>query len=230
MTLLIHKKIWRNQTKPSAVWQTQQASDSHWRSSFHKKVLSMWSPSQNHSEIKWLAMCRGALGLPEWVPQTDCDWQKSVGRERNSGTASPEAQKNRQHADFEFHRGSRKKTAALTRDLNSDSLSCHHSESKTQLAKKFRMRSIGMARDKKPKGERRIRRNLTRARAKQETCIVCHHFWARSTSWVQKMPLINYSHFKIFMDATPQEHCGGTNRWKAFVKWPEIAEAEARYL
>lgn len=65
-------------------------------------------------------MCRGAPGLPEWVPQTDCDWQKSVGRERNSGTASPEAQKNRQHADFEFHRGSRKKTAALTRDLNSD--------------------------------------------------------------------------------------------------------------
>lgn len=84
--------------------------------------------------------------------------------------------------------------------------SCHHSEFKTQLVEKFRMRSIGKAREKKSKEERRIRQNITRARTnKQKTCIVYHCFWAESTSWVKKMPLINYLQFKIFMDAIPQE-------------------------
>lgn len=79
--------------------------------------------------------------------------------------------------------------------------SCHHSEFKTQLVEIFRMRSIGKAREKKSKEEIRIRQNITRARTnKQKTWIVCHRFWAESTSWVKKMPLINYLQFKIFME------------------------------
>lgn len=46
--------------------------------------------------------------------------------------------------------------------------SCHHSKFKTQLEKKFRMRSIEKALDKKSKEERRIRWNLKRARMNKQ--------------------------------------------------------------
>lgn len=141
---LIYKKIQCNQTKPSAVWQTQQATDSHWGSSFHKKILSMWSPPRNHSEMKWLATLRDASGqpLPKWAPWTDCDWQKSVGRERNSGTTSPQAQKRETTCRFWIPQRFTEENSCFGEGFKFRCSPCHHSKFKTQLVKKFRMKSI----------------------------------------------------------------------------------------
>lgn len=151
-----------NQTKQSGISQTQQASDSHWGSTFHKKLLSMWSPPQNHSEIKWLVVRRAAPGLPEWVSPTDCDWQKSVGRERNFGTASPQARKEKKRETtcrFHIPQSSVEENSCFgDRFKFRCSPSCYHFEFKTQLVKKFRIRSVRKERDKQYKEMRKNRK------------------------------------------------------------------------